>query len=92
MGPARGQKSGWSCEREKFKSLHPNDQTLQRQAGGSAGRAEPTPVPVDDEVLGGYVEYLTIVETACGLGGELEGLAVRYNPLSSPTATVTDAD
>ena len=92
MGPAMGQKGWWSCEREKFKSLHPNDQMLQRQAGGPAGRAEPTPLPVDDEAFGGYVEYLTIVETARGLGGELEGLVVRYNPLSPPTATATDAD
>jgi len=60
-------------------------------AGGSAGRVTPAPVPLDDETLGGHVDYSTIIEPARYLKGELEGLIIRYDTTSPPLPTPTGA-
>ena len=61
----------------------------QEQAGGSADRVTPVPVPFDDGTLGGYVGYSTIIEPARYLKGELEGLIIRYKTTSPPPSTTT---
>jgi hypothetical protein len=48
----------------------------------------PTAVPFDDETLGGFVDYRSVVESTRYLTGELEGLIIRYDPpLAAPTST-----
>ena len=51
--------------------------------------AKPAPAPFDEETLGGYVEYGTILEAIPHLRGELEGLIVRYPKSSSAPASST---
>ena len=65
----------------------------RKQAGRSVGGTTPTPVPSDDERLGGNVEYPSIVEPTRYLKGELEGLIIRYETTALPSpATPTGVD
>ena len=50
----------------------------KKRGVGSAGQAKPTSVPFDDETLGGYVDYSAVVEPTRYLGGDLNGLVIRY--------------
>jgi len=63
----------------------------REEAGGSAGGVTPTPVPFDDETLGGHIDYSTIINPIPHLRGELNGLFVRYNPTAPPLPTPTGA-
>ena len=47
--------------------------------------------PFDDETLGGYVTYSTLIQTARNLAGKLRGLAIRYDPLRTSSSVVTNA-
>ena len=69
-----------------YKESHMADEPLWRreQDGEPAGGVIPTPVPFDDETLGGRASYSTIIEPTRYLKGELEGLVVRYKPTASP--------
>ena len=60
---------------------------MLRRAGGSGAEVTPTPTPFDDETLGGYIDYSTIIEPTHDLEGQLEGLIIRYDPTSSPLPT-----
>ncbi|KAF9643422.1 hypothetical protein BDM02DRAFT_3123491 [Thelephora ganbajun] len=69
----------------KCKLSHPSNreempQWKLRRAGGSAGGVKPTPIPFDDETLGGYVDYYAVIEPTRYLKGGLEGLIIRYDP------------
>ena len=55
------------------------------QPGSSAGGL----VVVDDETLGGHLDYFSLIEPARSLKGELEGLIVRYDPKPSQPSTPT---
>ena len=59
----------------------------QKRTGGPIGKARPTPVPFDNETLGGHVHYSAIVEPTRYLKGGLQGLSIRYNPTSPPVPT-----
>lgn len=41
------------------------------------------PIPFDDETLGGWIDYLTLIESTRNLTGELKGLIIRYDPRST---------
>jgi hypothetical protein len=56
----------------------PTQWKIKRARGPS--RFGSTPVPYDDETLGGYVDYSTIIEPVRDLKGDLEGLVIRYDP------------
>ena len=58
----------------------------KERAGSSAGQF----APFDDETLGGHVDYSSFIKPAYHLGGELQGLIVRYDPTSSPISTGAD--
>ena len=53
------------------------------------GLTDGASVPFDDETLGGYVDYSTIIKPAKRLKGALEGLIIRYEttPPRLPTPT-----
>ena len=59
----------------------------KKQAGRSMGQPKPTPVPFDEETLGGYVDYSAIIEPTRELEGDLKGLTIRYDLPSSPLPT-----
>ena len=59
----------------------------KKQAGRSMGQPKPTPVPFDEETLGGYVNYSAIIEPTRELEGDLKGLTIRYDLPSSPLPT-----
>lgn len=61
------------------KSNHLREQKPSRKELRLAGGVVPTPDPFDDETLGGHVDYSSVVDPARDLGGELEGLIVRYD-------------
>ena len=63
---------------------------MKEKAGGSTGRVKPhTPVSFDNETLGGYVDYSTIVASVRHLEGDLKGLIIRYDLTpSTPTGAV----
>jgi len=48
----------------------------ERRAGWSTGQTKSTPVPFDDETLGGYVDYSAISELTHYLEGELKWLTI----------------
>jgi hypothetical protein len=48
----------------------------------------PSPVPFDNETLGGYVDYYAIIEPTRYLKGELEGLVIRYETPLPPLPTL----
>lgn len=60
-------------------------------AGESAGQVKPTPVPFDDETLGGHVNYSAVIEPARRLKVRLEGLDIPYDPKSSQLPAPTGA-
>ena len=60
-----------------------------KRAGGTAGGVKATPIPFDDETLGGHVDYSAVIEPTRYLKGELEGLIIRYDP---PTGAAAQAD
>ena len=75
-----------------YKIYHPSKQEepplwRQEQAGGSTGGITPSPVPLDDKTLGGYVDYSAIIEPTRYLKGELEGLIIRYETPLPPLPT-----
>jgi len=51
----------------------------KERVGDSAGELP----PFDDETLGGYINYSSLIEPICRLTGELKGLTIRYSPPSS---------
>jgi len=57
-----------------------------------AGGVKSTNVQFDDETLGGFVTYSTLIEPTRYLDGELDGLDIRYDlgspPLSTPAGGV----
>ena len=63
-----------------FKTKQPVVRTRWQleEDGESAGGVKP-PEPSDDETLGGNVTYSAIIKPIRYLGGELQGLIVRYN-------------
>ena len=61
---------------------------LQQQDGASEGEDLPT---FDDETLAGHITYSALIGPVRNLKGRLKGLAIRYDPESSPLATSTDA-
>ncbi|KAF9644765.1 hypothetical protein BDM02DRAFT_872738 [Thelephora ganbajun] len=48
-----------------------------------------TPATFDEETLGGYVNYSTVVEPTRSLAGELKGLVIRYDHLNTPTPSLS---
>ena len=44
----------------------------------------PVPIPLDDEILGGCVDYATIIESDRHLKDELEGFTTHCEPMSPP--------
>ena len=78
----------------EYKGSHPsNVDDAPPWMLNSVGGPVPTPVPVplDDETLGGCVNYLAIIEPTRHLENELEGLTIRYEPTSPPLPTQTGA-
>ena len=60
---------------------------VRRQRREEWGRGPPgEPVPFDNETLGGWIDYPSLIETARQLEGQLEGLTVRYDPKPVPPA------
>lgn len=51
----------------------------------------PATSQLDDETLGGYINYSVIIEATRYLGGELKGLDIRYNPKPPSLPTLTGA-
>ena len=74
---------------EGFAAMYARRRRIVRQElnGNPAGEV----APFDDETLGGYINYSTIIEPICRLEGKLEGLVIRYDPTSSPLPTPTGA-
>jgi len=71
-----------------LKTFHTMQKEMQvEQAGSSVG----TVIPFDDETLGGYIDYSSIIGPTSQLTGELEGLIVRYDPTSPPLPTSRSA-
>jgi len=77
-----------------YKVYHPSNMPEPppwklKRAGGLPGGVKPTPTPLDDETLGGNVDYSAIIEPIRYLKGELEGLIIRYHSpgplLANPT-------
>ena len=52
----------------------------KKWAGVPTDGAGPTPVPFDEETLGGNISYSNIINSARSLKGKLAGLIVRYDP------------
>ena len=50
------------------------------EVGGSCD--EDAPPPLDEETLGGHITYSALIRPVRALTGELEGLAIRYDPAS----------
>ncbi|KAF9643991.1 hypothetical protein BDM02DRAFT_3122635 [Thelephora ganbajun] len=53
----------------------------------SAGEA----IPFDDETLGGYIHYSSLIEPLHQLTGELKGVIIRYDPVQVSLLTSTSA-
>ena len=61
----------------------------QRQNSGSEDEIIPG---FDNETLGGYVDYSTLIDPVRGLEGELEGLIIRYDPSLSTSTAQADSN
>ena len=71
----------------RSKNSHEDDSEPEwrsQQAGGSVSAVASTPVPFDDETLGGRVDYSTVIEPTRSLRGVLKGLVIRYDTASPP--------
>jgi len=71
----------------KFKPLPAKEGLARWLPGGLAGGANSTNVQFDDETLGGFITYSTLIEPTRYLDGELRGLDIRYDPGSPPLST-----
>ena len=59
----------------------------EKRARKSANDAISTPVPFDDEALGGRVDYSTVIEPTRNLKRDLKGLIIRYDIEASAVQT-----
>jgi len=57
----------------------------------TTGGVGSTTAQFDDETLGGFVTYSTIIEPTRYLGGQLQGLDIRYDVTSPPLPASTGA-
>jgi len=70
--------------------LKPN---LKKRTRRERGLVKPaTTVQFDDETLGGFITYATVLETVPQLGGALKGLVIRDPQVSLAPASSTPAD
>lgn len=51
---------------------------------------EDVPLPCDEETLGGYITYSSIIRPVPDFPGELQGLVIRYDPPQIQPSTSTD--
>lgn len=87
----------WSFQKgfrsKSLANLEAPSHWLRRRLGGLPDEVGPTPVPFDDETLGGYVNYSAVIEPTRYLEGELKGLIIRYDPPGTTTpVSLTSAD
>ena len=73
-----------------YKGSHPSNVDAPPWMLNSA-EGPVVPVPLDDETLGGWVNYPAIIEPIRHLENELEGLTIRYEPTSPSLPTPTGA-
>ena len=81
-----------------FKDFHGWLQSLQKIIGrGLRAKVsfqegdDDTVSSFDDETLGGRLTYSALIHPVRGLTGELEGLAIRYDPTSRTSVSTTGA-
>ncbi|KAF9641859.1 hypothetical protein BDM02DRAFT_3125021 [Thelephora ganbajun] len=70
-----------------FKSIHVGRRRGREYSGGSACEV----ASFDDETLGGYIHYSSLINPIRRLTGELKGVIIRYDPAQVPLPTSTGA-